>query len=480
VSPRGGHSTPAPRGHGWRVLIALAAAAACRDPAAARTAQDQRPSGTWLYELTASTDGRELHVEATLPPTRALLVVGDGAQPFVRDVELRDGAGWRPAKGLPSCPAGCAVRYRFLLGDAASRANDVDVAQAFGAALVAPASTWALRPADAAAVSVRMHWQGPGVFLSGAPPARDGTEATFESVDTGLDDTPLSGFGGWDVRTVQLPDQPTLALGIAPGKRAMTDDQVTDWVKLSAEPLAAYFGRLAAERPLVLVVPGEGDEINGMTLGSGGVSVLLHVGPSLEYKRAIADWVATHELVHANLPAFGYPHEWFEEGLATYVEPVARVRIGRLPPDTMWHDLIEGLPNGLPAAGDEGLEKTHTWGRTYWGGAMFCLMADVAIREHTRGRRSLDDAIRAIAGMGAGGAVRVDLPRALATADSATGTSVLQDLYREFAAQPGTVDLAAQWKTLGVSLRGDGKVAYDDAAPLAWIRKGIGSEAAPR
>jgi hypothetical protein len=480
VSPRGGDSTRCRRGHGRRILIALAAAAAgCREPVAPEAEQ---PTGAWLYELSASADGRELLVEATLPPTRSALVVGEGGPSFVRDVQIREGAGWRAVAGMPSCGPGCVVRYRFLLGDAGSKANDVDVAQAFGGALVAPASTWALRPADGAALRVRFHWRGPGVFLSGAPPAQDGAEATFESRGTGLedrplDDTPLSAFGTWDARTVQLPDQPAMALGIAPALRALSNDQVTDWVRLSAEPLAAYFGHLAAARPLVLVVPGEGDEINGMTLGSGGVSVLLHVGPTVDFEHATGDWVVTHELVHANLPAFGYPHEWFEEGLATYVEPVARVRIGRLPPETMWHDLVQGLPNGLPADGDKGLEETHTWGRTYWGGALFCLRADIAIRRQTQGRRSIDDALRAIAGMGAGGAVRVDLARALATADAATGTSVLEDLYRELAMRPGTVDLAALWRSLGVSLRADGAVAYDDAAPLAWVRKGIGSAA---
>ena len=183
--------------------------------------------------------------------------------------------------------------------------------------------------------------------------------------------------------------------------------------------------------------------------------------------------MATHELVHANLPSFGFPHKWFEEGVATYVEPVARVRAFGLSPDAMWSDLLENLPSGLPEAGDEGLEKTHTWGRTYWGGALFCLTADIAIRERTHGGKSLDDALRAIAGMGRGAAVQVDLGPALATGDAATGTGVLQELYRRLAAAPGTVDLGAQWRALGVSRRTGGGIVYDDGAPLAWVRRAI-------
>jgi hypothetical protein len=244
-------------------------------------------------------------------------------------------------------------------------------------------------------------------------------------------------------------------------------------VRASAEPLAGYFGRLAAERPLVLVVPAEGASIDGETLGGGGASVLLRVGKAVTAKVARESWVATHELVHANLPSFGYPHKWFEEGVATYVEPVARIRAGTEPADALWSDLLENLPSGLPAVGDEGLEKTHTWGRTYYGGALFCLIADIAIRVRTRGGKSLDDALRAIAGMGHGTAVQVDLGRALATGDAATGTDVLQGLYRTLAAAPGTVDLDAQWQALGIARRQGGGLAYDDGAPLAWVRRAI-------
>ena len=451
---------------GWLAL--LTAASSCRGPVAPAAA----PRGVWSYELEASADERELRVQATLPPSVTALRIDDRTEAYVREVQVREGAGWRSVGARPSCRTGCVVRYRFLLGDAARAAADSDVAQAFDGAVVAPASTWALHPSDAAALAIRIHWTGPGTFLSGAPPARDGADATFESIDSGLDDAPYSAFGPWRTRTETVAGQ-TLAIGIAPAERAMDDDALAEWVRASAEPLAGYFGRLAAERPLVLVVPAEGASIDGETLGGGGASVLLRVGKAVTAKVARESWVATHELVHANLPSFGYPHKWFEEGVATYVEPVARIRAGTEPADALWNDLLENLPSGLPAVGDEGLEKTHTWGRTYYGGALFCLIADIAIRVRTRGGKSLDDALRAIAGMGRGAAVQVDLGRALATGDAATGTDVLQGLYRSLAAAPGTVDLDAQWRALGIARRQGGGLAYDDGAPLAWVRRAI-------
>ena len=83
------------------------------------------------------------------------------------------------------------------------------------------------------------------------------------------------------------------------------------------------------------------------------------------------DWIMTHEMVHLAFPSVAEEHHWIEEGIATYVEPIARVEAGNLEPRSVWHDLVEGLPKGLPQPGDEGLDHTHTWGRTYWGGALF-------------------------------------------------------------------------------------------------------------
>ena len=58
------------------------------------------------------------------------------------------------------------------------------------------------------------------------------------------------------------------------------------------------------------------------------------------------------------------------------------------------------MPKGLPAAGDRGLDYTPTWGRTYWGGALFCLLADIDIRKRTSNRFGLQDALRAIVAAG--------------------------------------------------------------------------------
>jgi predicted metalloprotease with PDZ domain len=130
------------------------------------------------------------------------------------------------------------------------------------------------------------------------------------------------------------------------------------------------------------------------------------------------------------------------------------------------------MPQGLPAAGDQGLDNTHTWGRTYWGGALFYLVADVRIRERTGNRFGLQDGLRAIVAQGGSVEVAWDVRRTLSIADKATGTNVLVELYDEMRNAPVAPDLPALWKRLGVKLTPDG-AEFDDNAPLAGIRRAI-------
>jgi len=73
---------------------------------------------------------------------------------------------------------------------------------------------------------------------------------------------------------------------------------------------------------------------------------------------------------------------------------------------------------------------------------LFCLVADVRIRERTRNRKGLQDALRGI--LNAGGNI-------------------------EAAVQ---VDLPALWKRLGIEVHGR-NVVFDDQTPLAAVRPAI-------
>jgi predicted metalloprotease with PDZ domain len=130
------------------------------------------------------------------------------------------------------------------------------------------------------------------------------------------------------------------------------------------------------------------------------------------------------------------------------------------------------MPKGEPESGDQGLDKTPTWGRTYWGGAIFCLLADVGIRERTKNQKGLEDALRGINRAGGNISEDWDIGKALALGDKATATTVLRDLYNEMRDKPAPVDLEQLWKKLGIAMT-DGKVTFDDNAPEATIRRAI-------
>jgi predicted metalloprotease with PDZ domain len=172
------------------------------------------------------------------------------------------------------------------------------------------------------------------------------------------------------------------------------------------------------------------------------------------------------------LPSLGHAHAWLDEEIATYVEPIVRARAGLVTAERYWRELAQGLPQGLPEAGDQGLDRTRTWGRTYWGGALFCFVADVRIREATHGDRSFDDVLRGLIATRDDGAATVDIARFLEAADRETGTNVVSEMYRALALAPGSVDLAALWSDLGVRVVGTA-IRFDDQAPRASIRRAI-------
>ncbi len=275
----------------------------------------------------------------------------------------------------------------------------------------------------------------------------------------------------------------TIQVDFAPGTLDLSQADVLRWVQAAAQAVSVYYGRFPVAGAHVLVVP-QSDErgvLQGTTWGDvHGYPALTRMVLGEHTTRADLedDWTMTHEFVHLALPSLADQHHWLEEGLATYVEPIARVQAGSLPAQRIWTDMVRDMPKGEPAQGDHGLDRTHTWGSTYWGGALFCLRADVAIREKTGNRLGLQDALRGI--LTAGGNISVDWPidRVLRTGDAATGTTVLMDLYKETATEASPTDLHALWSQLGIRYERR-PVAFDSHASLAPLLAAITAKPKP-
>jgi len=269
----------------------------------------------------------------------------------------------------------------------------------------------------------------------------------------------------------------TIQVDFGPGKFDLPTPTILSWVETCAKSVTIYYGRFPVARARILILPvaGEHGVLQGTTWGN------LHGFPGFTRIRLgehtttadlAADWTLTHELIHTAFPDLPDDQHWLEEGLATYIEPIARTQNDQLSVTQVWDGMMQGMPNGEPEQGDRGLDRTHTWGRTYWGGAMFCLMADIAIHRQTNNRQGLQDAVRAI--VNAGGGIDKDwpLPRTLAIGDHATGTTVLTDLYRQWSTAPAQVDLTDLWNKLGVH-SGPNGITLDSTAPWAKIREAI-------
>ena len=118
------------------------------------------------------------------------------------------------------------------------------------------------------------------------------------------------------------------------------------------------------------------------------------------------------------------------------------------------------------------MDQTPTWARTYWGGALYCLQADVAIREQTGNRIGLQTALRTILKETGGYRAERDIDDVLRIGDAATGTRVMQDLYRQNKSTAITPDLDLLWVRLGIPIDPKSQ-PFDDHAPLAAIRIAI-------
>lgn len=269
------------------------------------------------------------------------------------------------------------------------------------------------------------------------------------------------------------PTLPALQLEFDPADFTVGGPAIHAWVERAAGIVSAYYGRFPVRELSVRLIAMPGDGVRGgTTYGKPRAFIRLRVGREVTEPQLLADWVLVHEMTHLALPDVGEEHAWLSEGLAVYIEGVARVQAGNRPETDVWAEELRSMPRGLPQPGDQGLDRTHTWGRTYWGGAMFCLLADVEIRRRTHNRLGLQDAVRAI--LNASGGLTVDWPiaRVLRTGDAAVGTSTLEDLYAQMRDAPVSPDLPRLWHELGVDPEGT-SVRLTEDAPLASIRLAI-------
>lgn len=462
-------------------LLALATSACYRPPA------DPRAAGSWTFDVEAPPEGsRTLVVEATFENARTERIgVSRDSAPYVRDVLVRTGAGYRTVERRgkewfePSCLRHCTVRYRIDLGELASACGDeVDCARRVNDSTLSPSLAWLLHPVPRTDVPVYLRVKGSTdkTFASGMHATDDtGTSFSFRSYD--LDEGSFTAFG--PLRRYRVEAQKGLIDVVVLGRTryAMSDEAIRSWVEEAAGVVTPLFGRFPVDHTTLFVVPAKGEDevVFGKVLSLAGASVALVVGDRMLEQARHQDWVLVHELFHLGFPTFRGEGRWLGEGLATYYEPVLRARAGWTSAPEIFGQFARNMPRGMPSRGSSsaGLASREDLDSIYWGGALFCFTADVRIREETKGKKSLDDVVRAALARG-GDATKVwSVADVVKLGDEVTGTTVLSEMYRQYAARGDRIDLDGLLASLGIERNDEGVIALDDSRPLAWVRKEI-------
>ncbi len=248
---------------------------------------------------------------------------------------------------------------------------------------------------------------------------------------------------------------------------------LTRWVSDSARAVAEFWRGFPVDRPLTVLAPVDGSEVPfGRVTSDAGITVMVLVGRDAESDVLYRDWVLIHEMLHLGSPSMHDTGAWLNEGIATFYEPIVRLRAGWKTRDEVWREWIEWMPNGLRAMGEVGLADAQGGG-VYWGGALFLLLAEIEVRQRTNLELGIEDCLRDI--RDAGGTVdsKWTTQRFLDLCDATFGGMTVSNLMINHLGPADPPDLDALWAQLGVSMAADGTIAYDDSAPLAAVRDAI-------
>jgi len=259
-----------------------------------------------------------------------------------------------------------------------------------------------------------------------------------------------------------------------PSEYTLSPDVIWAWITNATDAVTAYYGRFPVEHCYLRITAtaGHGARWGQASAHSKAPTISIRLGRNTRAEDLVEDWTLTHEMVHLAFPNMAERHLWIEEGLATYVEPIARFKVGLRTEESIWSEWIQSMPLGQPQDDDRGLDFTPTWGRVYWGGALFALAADVEIRRATGNRRGLRRALQGIVNAGGTMTKWWSITQAFAMGDRAAQTDVLSAQYQRMRAAPAPVNLNDLWVQLGVRFE-NGRVVLDDHAPQAALRKAI-------
>ncbi len=427
-----------------------------------------------------------LRIQATFAPGGSPdLVIAPELSGAITRVEVKRGDVWEIVSSdngtwrVPECAASCTIRYELAIDR--GRGGEDGVAT-LGASWLSPTYAWLLHPTPVMkgrfeltitpASAPSTSWSS-AQWAAGFRDLGDGRRG-FLSGD--FAEGAFVGFGKLRTRNSQV-DGGEITAVLLDGKLAMSETEAARWVDDAASAVAMLYGRFPVRHATVFLapIPAATEPVFGRVLSLGGSSVLVLTGEESDGNKMHDDWILVHELIHLGFPTFQNEGRWLDEGIATYYEPVLRTRMGWRDKTDLWRGLAREMPRGLASEGEPlALEKRTTLDGIYWGGALFVMMADVRIREETRGQKSLDDVLRGVLAKGGDGEHVWTVAETMRVGDALTGTHVLTNMYKRFALEGEAVDLEAELHALGIDRTGvKDEISLHDDRPRASMRSQI-------
>jgi hypothetical protein len=368
------------------------------------------------------------------------------------------------------------LRYHVDLEAVAQRAQRFDTALRIGHSLIAPASTFLLQPEPlevGVPIDLTVRVPAGEDFASGLSPIGDLADHHFRLQAHEMGVATYSIFGHFTKDSVAVGDS-TIELVTADGALDESRAVYRRWVSDSAAAVSRFYGHFPSKTALVLLmpVPARKEIVFGKVLPQSAPGVAVLVGEHSSKADLYGDWILVHELFHLGFPSFHDEAKWLDEGSATYFEPIIRARAGYLTELEVWTEFARDMPRGLPAIEHEGLEHPSDFRAIYWGGAIACLMADVAARQRSHDALGLEDGFRAVLAAGGNAAQVWSLTQVESVIDATLGAPIVREIAEKHANRAEPIDLPVLLERLGVHSAPTG-ITLDDRAELAHVRRAI-------
>lgn len=455
----------------WLVLAASLVGVACHAQHPARLAQTSQPWAAKIescdYRLTLRASGLvQVAVRCAANDAVTFRFAHSSLVSSVREAKL-DQSGSFVAKDR-------SFSYAVDLVELSRSSGSFDSAAHIGASFMAPLSSVLVVPEPLTTeipVTVQVDAE-PNLQVS-VGLARGAAPNQYRLMAHEIPVATYFAFGKLEQRELSLGDA-KLEISKLDGALDQSFEQLSEWIAKSASAVRDFYGVFPVPRTTVTVlpVPQRDGVVFGKVLPESSPGIALLVGQHASHKTLHSDWILVHELFHTGFPSFFEEGKWLDEGLATYYEPIIRVRAGLYTERELWKEVAQAMPQGLPAFTEHGLETADDFRGIYWGGALACLVADVEARKRDLGK-GLEVGLRALREAGGNACEVWSLADAIATIDRALAAPTLEPIAKQHAAKGQPFDFEGLLRDLGVVRLAGGNVRLSDKAPLAAVRRAI-------